>query len=325
MLRSEQATEGGCLYSPLPLRREAPIWAKPMTSEQENSESGRTGVFPALSNLLFGKPSPKARPSGMTFDERVRHIASLLAIRRRGERENLYDWAAEVNRRFLAIPSLKVLVEGFPKSLIEKQTPNAGFPPLDAEERLYERQIRDFIETGLRLIQEHPVSAFGSETQYLIAQKIDDQLWDSGPMRLIKFVGPILVILFFGGAIYGGYKLEGLQQTASRATKDIRDAQDNIQKLASDSALSITALKDKALQEWKEHLDSAANSAVDAFKAEIEATKNTGIRKIDDNVNQELSDIRAHFGEAVGKQATDAIVTRRDNILDVLKTSEDGV
>jgi hypothetical protein len=323
---------GDCLCFPRLLRLEAPIWATLMTNEQENGEEGRTGILPALGHILFGKSSPKATAGGMTFDERVRHIASILAVRRRGERENLYAWAREVHRRFLSIPPLKALTEGFPWPSTHKEESSEGFPPLSAEERLYERQIRDFIETGLRLAQEHPVSAFGSETQYLIAQSIDERLWDSGPMKLIKWVGPILVALFFGGAIYGGYKFEGLREIASHAQTDIEQTHDRIQALAKDSEHNIERVKDQALVEWKAHLDSAATSAVDSYKVEIETAKNKGIVKLNVTVNNELealsdlySDIRRNFGEEAEKNADAAIVTRRDIILGILQTTGDGV
>ena len=187
---------GGCSCSFQISRLEAPMWATPMETEQNE----RLGIFPYLGNMLFGRRSKRASSSGMTFEERVRVIASLLSVRRRGERENLYRWADEVKRRFLTNPSLRPLVDGFPKSSVETQEyDKKGNPPLDTEEKLYEDQIEDFIETGLRLAEEHPISSFGGEAQYLISKNIDENLWDSGPMRLLKWSSPILVALIFGG------------------------------------------------------------------------------------------------------------------------------
>jgi hypothetical protein len=135
-------------------------------------------------------------------------------------------------------------------------------------------------------LEEHSISSYGGEAQYLLEKAIDEKLWDSAPITMIRWLSPLLLVLIFGGVIYGSYRFEAIRELADKTQEDINNAYHNVQQAVTTSENKIETLKENALQEWNKKLNEAADLTVNSFHKEIEIVKAGTTEKIKDSSNE---------------------------------------
>jgi hypothetical protein len=158
---------------------------------------------------LFGRSSEaaeKAKPAGLTFEERAETIARLIEAKYGVHKDAA--WLGSVRSLLSGTPVLS----GLSKPL-DQLTPPLG--PAEVE------LVVQTIDAALRLIERHPIAAFGPDTKGLLNKFVDDAVTDSSLARVLKIAGPFLVAAIFGGTIWGGVTLRGLETKKAEIEKEI--------------------------------------------------------------------------------------------------------
>lgn len=206
-------------------------------------------VLGRLKDAFKAEP-PTDAPAGMTFEQRAALIGALYGLLEQREL-SLKDWGLQLRQALSYAETTKSLAETIPTD-----EPDL----LDADER--RKFLAAIARTGLRLAETHPIAAFGGDARSLLAEGVENALYRSRPLRLMRWVAPVIVALLVGGVAWSGVKFDGLQKKLQNAEKQIQGKQDEVAKKASATEAEITKVSSEAQENWTKTLENATKDKI---------------------------------------------------------------
>jgi len=244
--------------------------------------------FDTVIQLFNRRPTADASPpaiSGMLFDDRVALIADLLALKHRRS-PSFSVWAAEVSARLKQDDAMKPLATVVDKLIESIQRGSTEVQRLDEQEesvkvqnaQALETQLLDVLDSALRLAERHPVAALSRDVRFLIADTAEQAMLRSTPLNALRWLLPILVAVLLGGAVYGGYKIQGLWNGLEQQAHDFREQLNN-------DRLETTAQRAAWIREFSQKLDNEAKAKTGELTVLVDNAKRTAEASVKEQVD----------------------------------------
>jgi hypothetical protein len=282
---------------------------------QDDSSEWEVEVVALVDRALdmLGASEPDTPPpGGMTFEQRAAMIGALYELRDRGRRP-LHEWIYELRH---------VLSYSDATALLAKALPDP-FDMGDMPGEKIESKISEIARLAVKIVETHPVAAFGGDVRHLLTQSVEGALMKSRPVRLMRLLLPTLGILFSGGLLWGAYQVDGIQNAARSARADINSAMTDINKEKSDVAVAASAaeagiqstattanaqigsLSASLLSSWNDRVRAESQAQLKELTDSVQAAKDSAKPKVQaelDGIGQWGKDRRADVQKAIDAQ-----------------------
>jgi hypothetical protein len=124
-------------------------------------------------------------------------------------------------------------------------------------------------------------------------------------VRLLRLLLPIILVLVFGGVIWGGLKVEGIKDASSRALADIQTHQAGVSETASKASNDIATLSKNLVTAWKDQIKSEAQIELRELTAIVAEAKEGAAPKVRaelDGINNWEQTKKNEIGTSAGNE-----------------------
>jgi hypothetical protein len=206
---------------------------------------------------FFGRPTKQKtnqKAKQFLFEERAALLARLLELKYSAKKDR--RWADEVENCLSDSP----LSAAIGKSL----------SATDKAEN-FEAQTNDAIDAALKLVERHPIAAFGRDTNGLITEAVDIAVQKSTPARALRWGAPALIAAIVGGTVVWGFKLDGLEKSRKEVEEKLDKARDGAETVIIKFQQSLDKESKTRLEELTSLVEGAKGRVKTAINAEMDS------------------------------------------------------